>query len=110
MSHSTNQHPEGLPFEPTGPGWTTFDEPRGSLPTNRLLTERNIVSVRTNHPDEWTTTMAEVNAILPPPKRNRRTGALENGMSTDEQERLALLSMLVARGVVQETLPPKAPS
>jgi hypothetical protein len=83
-------HPEGLSFEPTGHGFTSSVRAPFSAP-HPLLTHRNIGSIRRNHGERWEDAFAE----LPPLERDRRTGRLTNGFSTDERERLASLAMLV---------------
>jgi hypothetical protein len=62
----------------------------GFMPT---LSERNIRSLQRNHPDEFLGALRDIEAL------RKDTGL---PFSTDEQRRLASLSILIAKGVVNE--------
>lgn len=93
------QHPEtrdGLPFEPKGHGFTGSVNP-GFAVARPQLTRRTIEATRKHHADSW----FEAHAALPPMQRDKRTARL-TGMTDDERDRLATLSVLIEQGMYSE--------
>ena len=103
------QHPEGLPFQPVGPGFTKPDEIRSYGPIRSLLlSEHNVESIRRNNENEFGTAMFALKQIAPLAKRDPRTGLVRRGFTDQELERIVALSVLVTKGVVPTDAPPVA--
>lgn len=98
-----NEHPEGLPFEPTGPGWTEPDKLKTSGPSRSfLLSDHNIASIRRNHEAEFNEALSSLKQLIPVQANDPRTGLRTRGGVPEEHlERLAALSVFVKKGVVQ---------
>lgn len=95
-----NRHPEVLPFEPEGNGWTTVEPVPTVSRRPLLLTSNNIAAIRRNHPIEWTA-KAETLGAVGITGRDPRTGR-PTGLNEDEIERLIALRILVDRGVITD--------
>lgn len=101
------QHPEGLPFQPVGPGFTKPDETRSFGPIRSLLlSDHNIASIRRNNENEFGTAMFALRQTVPVVARDPRTGLVRKGFTEQELERIAALSVLVMKGVVPTDAPP----
>lgn len=94
-----NKHPEGLPFEPTGPGFDRQVTIPWTSSKPLLVSKQNIEATRKNHPDEW----EAANDALPEPVASApKSGILirrKPTWSDDERARLATLAVLVEHGM-----------
>lgn len=95
------KHPEGLPFEPEGAGFTQPDTIRDSGAFRRfLLSDHNVASIKHNHESEFSAALFALQQIAPT-QQDRRTGITRAGFDARELERIAALSVFVTVGVVQ---------
>ena len=100
-----NKHPEGLPFEPTGPGFTSGDNVRnGGVVRRLLLSDHNIASIKRKHADAFEAARFALETMkLPMSGIDPKTGAMKQaGWTEQDIERLAAMSVFVQLGLVRE--------
>ena len=99
------KHPDGLPFEPKGVGFTEFTPKPSGMSAIRsfLLNEHNVASVKRKNEAKFVAAKADLMALVPAESQaiNPKTGVRPKGRWTEvEIEALAALAVFIDLGVV----------